>query len=190
MELYGIYRGTLSGNALTHSKIFAIDPVVKDISLGFGGDIEAENNKFSPNKRALVFGPQISFNVQGFLTFQANVYHEWNHNGLTAAGGPLAAFAPLGQTNFNPANGEISFRTTAEFEVAYLQPLTFTGLPLSLSGFGNVILPKGKDGFGNNTRTEFLTSHRLTLDVGSYFGRAKNIRSLRRLQILAQQIRQ
>ena len=31
----------------------------------------------------------------------------------------------------------------------------------------NVVSPKGRDGFGGNTRTEVLTEPRLTLDVGA-----------------------
>jgi len=45
-EVYGIYRGTFSGNAFTNSKMFTFGPV-KDISLGFGGDIESHNNAFA-----------------------------------------------------------------------------------------------------------------------------------------------
>ena len=168
-EVYGIYRGTFSGNAFTNSKMFTFGPV-KDISLGFGGDIESHNNAFAAQKRALVVGPQISFNVPGYLTFQISLYKEWNHNGIAQTGVP--AF-PVTNPDFDPVNGRVSFRPTAEFELAYAQPLSFTGLPLTLSGFANVVLPKGLDGFGNHTRTELLTSHRLTLDVGSFWGRPK-----------------
>ncbi|MEA2858762.1 MAG: hypothetical protein QOC72_801 [Methylobacteriaceae bacterium] len=168
-EVYALYRGTFSGNAFTNSKMFTFGPV-KDISLGFGGDIESHNNAFAAQKRALVVGPQISFNVPGYLTFQINLYKEWNHNGIAQTGVP--AF-PVINPNFDPVNGRVSFRPTAEFEAAYAQPLTFTGLPLTFSGFTNVVLPKGLDGFGNHTRTEVLSSNRLTLDVGSFWGRPK-----------------
>jgi len=47
-----------------------------------------------------------------------------------------------------------------------MQPLDFVGIPLSFSGFTNVVMPKGRDGFGNNTHTEILSSNRLTLDLG------------------------
>jgi len=165
MELYALYRGTLSGNALSHSKMFSFG-FLKDISLSFGGDGESQNTAFAPHKRDLVGGIQFSFDVPGYLTLAVHAYKEWNHNGLTQVGGPLAFLSPGPTSYFNPFNGGVSFRVTPEFEATYAQPLTFTGLPLTFSGFTNVVMPKGKDGFGNNTRTEILTSERLTLDIG------------------------
>ena len=64
-----------------------------------------------------------------------------------------------------------NFRAVPEFEATYLQPLTFTNLPLSFSGYADVVLPKGDGGiFNNDTRTEFQTSNRITLDVGKVAG--------------------
>ena len=169
-EFYGIYRGTLSGNALTHSKTFAFSPLfIKDVSIEYGANGEFQNTEFAPNQRLLVGGINIAFDVPGFLTLGIHASHEWNHNGLNQTGGLLnAVFAPInvGNTDYNTTNGEVNFKVAPEFEITYLQPLTFTGLPLSLSGFGNVTMPKGKDGFNNNTRTEILTAERLTLDLG------------------------
>ena len=166
-EVYFIYRGTLSGNAVTNSKRFNFG-FVKDVSFEYGTDVESQNTAFAPQKTALVVGPQVSFDVPGLLTFSAHFYKEWNHNGLA---GPI--FGLPSNSDYNAFTGDVSFRPTAEFEAVYIQPLSFTTLPLTFNGFANVILPKGKDGFGNNTRTEFLTENRLTLDVGSYFGRKK-----------------
>lgn len=165
-ELYFIYRGTLSGNAVTGSKNFSFG-FIKDVSFEYGTDVETQNTAFAPQKTALVLGPQFSFDVPGLLTFSAHFYKEWNHNGLASL------FGSPSNPDFNTFTGDVSFRPTAEFEAVYVQPLSFTSLPLTFNGFANVILPKGKDGFGNNTRTEFLTENRLTLDVGSYFGRKK-----------------
>jgi nucleoside-specific outer membrane channel protein Tsx len=167
-EFYGIYRGAFSGNAFTNPKMFAFGPV-KDISLGFGGDLEMHNNAFAAQKRAVVVGPQVSFNVPGYFTIQINLYKEWNHNGIAQTGVPAFPANP----DYDPVLGRVSFRPTAEFELAYAQPLTFTGLPLTFSGFANVVLPKGLDGFGNRTKTEFLTGNRLTLDVGSFWGKPR-----------------
>jgi len=162
LELYALYRGSLSGNAVTHSKMFSFG-FLKDISLSYGGDGESQNTEFAPNKRDIVGGVQFSFDVPGFLTVAVQAYHEWNHNGLTQTGG---AFAGPSNPDFNTYTGTVNFRTTPEFEVTYLQPLSFTNLPLSISGFANIVMPKGVDGFGNKTRTEILTANRLTLDFG------------------------
>ena len=154
VEIYALYRGTISGNAVTNSKRFAFGPV-KDVSFGFGGDINTKDTFFAPRKRDLVGGVQLSFDVQGFLTIEANVYKEWNHNA------------------FGFPNTYVDFRPVPEFEATYLQPLDkYVGIPLSFSGFANVILPKGDGGAGNfnDTRTEFLTSNRLSLDLSSYLG--------------------
>ncbi len=166
-ELYFIYRGTLSGNAVTNSKAFNFG-FIKDVSLEYGVDVESQNTAFAPQKTLFVIGPQISFDVPGLLTFSAHFSKEWNHNGLA---GPI--FGLPSNSDYNAATGDVSFRPAAEFEMVYLQPLKFTGLPLTLNGFANIILPKGLDGFGNKTRTEFLTENRLTLDASSYFGRPK-----------------
>jgi hypothetical protein len=169
LELYALYRGTLSGNALTHSKAFSLGPL-KDISLSFGGDGESQNTAFAPNKRDIVGGLQVAFNVPGYLTVSVHAYKEWNHNGLAeclpGGGSGYNAFCLPSNPDYNNGTGEVSFRVTPEFELGYNQPLDFTGLPLTISGFANFVMPKGKDGFGNNTHTEILNSNRLTLDLG------------------------
>ena len=155
-EIYALYRGTLSGNAVTNSHEFSYG-FVKDISLGYGGDINTKDTLFAPRKRDLVIGPQVSFDVPGFLTIEVNAYKEWNHNAF----GTPTTYA--------------DFRVTPEFEVVYLQPLDkyAGGLPLSFSGFFNVVMPKGSGGIAgapNDTRTEILTDNRITLDVSKYMG--------------------
>ncbi len=60
-----------------------------------------------------------------------------------------------------------------EFEIVYNFPLTFTGLPLSLAGFNNIVLPKGRGvinpaafAFNAPRGVEFLSRTNLVLDVG------------------------
>jgi hypothetical protein len=161
-EVYGLYRGTLSGNALTSSKTFSVGPV-KDLSLEFGFDFNTKNTNFASQKKLLVIGPQIAFDVPGYFTLAALVAKEWGHCGLTPACDP-GAFSPI-------ATHEPEFKTNIHFEAAYMQPLSFTGLPLSFKGFTNLITPKGTDGFGSKTKTEFLSSNKLAYDVSSYFGK-------------------
>jgi nucleoside-specific outer membrane channel protein Tsx len=155
IEVYALYRGTLSGNALSNSKQFSYG-IIKDISIGFGGDIGTKDTYFAPRKRDLVVGPQVSLDVPGYFTIQANFYKEWNHN---------AFGSPDVYSDFHP---------TGEFEMTYMQPLDkyVGGLPLSFSGFANFVLPKGSGNTGsfNDTRTEILTSNQLSLDVSKYFG--------------------
>ncbi len=168
-EVFATYRATFSGNAVTHSKTFSYG-FIKDVSLEYGGDLESQNTAFAPQQTDFVVGPQLSFDVPGVFTLSAMLYKEYNHNGIAQG---------LGLPNnpdYNAASGRVSFQPTVQFEAVYLQPLSkYTGLPLTFNGFTIVNLPKGLDGFGVHTRTEILTSNRLTLDVGSYFGHPKLI---------------
>ena len=153
LEVYGIYRGTLSGNALTKSKSFSFG-FVKDVSLAFGGDFNTKNTSFASEKRLAVGGVQVAFDVPGYFTVSALAGKEWGHCGICSGAG------------IDP-----EFNTNLHLEAAYMQPLSFTGLPLSFSGFANLVTPKGKDGFGAQTKTEILTQNRLNYDLSSMFGR-------------------
>lgn len=156
-EAYGLYRGTLSLNALTGTKAFVIPGVIKDVSLAFGFDAGSKNTPFGPKKRDVVGGLNFAFDVPaGFLNVAVHAYKEWNRNGF----------------NFQP-DRDVSFDTVPEVEVVYNFPLAFTGLPLSLAGFNNIVAPKGKGirdpfnyAFYPGTGLEFLSRTNLVLDVG------------------------
>jgi hypothetical protein len=156
-EVYGLYRGTLSGNYLAGAKTFSIGPV-KDVSLVGGFDLNTKNTTFDPRKRLLVGGVQFAFDVPGFLNVSLLAGKEWGHCGLTVAPNDFCVGA--GKTT------DPSFNVNAHIEIAYMQPLAFTGLPLKFSGFTNIVTPKGKAGNGSQTKTEVLSDNRLTLDVG------------------------
>lgn len=162
-EVYGTYRGTLSFNQMSGTDTFNKGPL-RDLSLYFGGDFNTKNTSFDPRKRSLTFGLQLAFDVPGYLNVAAALYKEWNHNGIV----PLIGYPP---NNYE----WVSFNPTAAFEMQYMQPLSFTGIPLRLSGFTNVTLPKGDDGFGVATVTELLTDNRLTLDFGKLVADKPNL---------------
>ncbi len=145
-EVYGIYRGNLSMNSIFDTKAFSFGPV-KDVRFEFGGDANTKNTSFASEKKLLILGPNISFDVPGFLNIGLHYSQEWNNNGI------------VGKT--------VQFDPAFELEIVFMQPLSFTGLPLRFEGFFNVVAPKGKDGFGAQTATEVLTQPRLTLDVGA-----------------------
>lgn len=159
LEVYSLYRGTLSWNALSNSKTFPFGPV-KDVSFYYGGDVNTKNTAFAPQKDLVVAGLQVAFAVPGYFNVAVALHKEWNHNGIVPQLRAIGVTCP-GACTENP-----SFRPTAVIESQYMQPLTFTGLPLRVSGFTNIVLPKGPDGFGAQTKTEYLTDNRLTLDVG------------------------
>ena len=156
-EAYGLYRGTLSLNALTGTKAFAVPGIIKDISLSYGFDANAKNTAFGPRKRDVVGGLNFAFDVPaGFLNLSVHAYKEWNRNGF----------------NTQPDRDQ-SFNTVPEFEIVYSFPLAFTGLPLSIAGFNNIVLPKGRGvtdvtafAFNAKTGLEFLSRTNLVLDLG------------------------
>ena len=153
------YRGTLSWNALSATKAFSFGPV-KDVGFYYGFDANTKNTAFAPQKDLVVGGLQVQFDVPGYFNVAVALHKEWNHNGIVPQLQAIGVGCP-GACTENP-----SFRPTAVFEAQHMQPLTFTGLPLRFSGFTNVVLPKGPDGFGIQTKTELLTDNRLTLDAG------------------------
>ena len=163
-ELYGVYRGQLSPD-----KIFGLNTKFgpfSAINFEFGGDAETENTAFAPDKKLIVVGP--NFNIAmpaGFLNIGVHVSKEWNNNGI--AGGLAAQGLPGFHTPVN-------FHATPEFEFVWLYPLAFTGLPLDFRGFMNIVAPKGKDGFGNQTAWEVLARPQLQLDVGKLMGLKSN----------------
>jgi opacity protein-like surface antigen len=159
LEVYGLYRGTLSWNALSGTKAFSFGPV-KDLGFYYGFDANTKNTAFAPQKDLVVAGLQVSFDVPGYFNVAVALHKEWNHNGIVPELQAIGVGCP-GACTENP-----SFKPTAVIEAQYMQPLTFTGLPLRFSGFTNVVFPKGNDGFGMPTKTELLTDNRLTLDVG------------------------
>jgi hypothetical protein len=154
-EFYALYRAQLSPD-----KIFGINTKIGPftaINFEIGGDAEAENTAFGPNKKLLVAGPNFNIGLPaGFLNVGIHVAKEWNHNGFADC--PIAC----------GKGGPVSFDPTAEFEFVWLYSLKgLVGLPLDFKGFMNVVLPKGKDGFGGQTKTEVLTRPTLSLDIGS-----------------------
>jgi nucleoside-specific outer membrane channel protein Tsx len=161
-ELYGVYRGQLSPD-----KIFGINTKFGPfdaINFEFGGDAETENTAFAPDKKLLVVGPNFHVAMPaGFLDIGVHVSKEWNNNGI--AGGLIPLNIPGTQFK-TPTN----FHATPEFEFVWLYPLAFTGLPLDFRGFMNVVAPKGKDGFGNQTSWEVLARPQLQLDLGKVLG--------------------
>lgn len=144
-EVYGLFRSTLSLNAMSGTKTFEMEPL-KDVSLYFGADANTKNTDFDPQKRDFVAGLQFSFPLydKGYFNIAPVYYKEWNHNGIT--------------------NTDVEFDGTFKLEADYAQPLG--DLPLTFKGYINVTAPKGADGFGAQTKTEFHTENRLVLDIG------------------------
>jgi hypothetical protein len=149
-EVYAVYRRDFSYNKLTGSK-GGWGPIA-DIGFQIGGDLNSKNTSFGPEKRLVVAGPYIAWAVPvGFLQTSFEVCHEWNQNGIVGTA--------------------VDFDTTFCFESAWSFPFTVAGHTVKFNGFFNVVAPKGRDGFGNQTRTEILTRPEIVMDISQFFHR-------------------
>jgi hypothetical protein len=145
VEIYGVYRGQLSPDKLFNvsTKIGPFDA----INFEAGVDFNTKNTSFASEKKLIVVGPNFHIHVPaGFLNLGIHLSHEWNYNGITSRA--------------------VDFAPAAEFEAVWLFPMSFTGLPMDFRGFANLIMPKGKDGFGAETVVEILARPQINLDVG------------------------
>jgi nucleoside-specific outer membrane channel protein Tsx len=144
-EFYAVYRGNLSGNAITGNNNFAFGPV-KDVALEIGTDLNHKNDPFGAQKKLIVIGPNLKFDVPGFFNIGFHFAQEWNTNGIV---GKNVTFSPYFQ-----------------LEPTWLIPLLFTKQPIVFEGFADINSPKGKDGFGAQTVTEVLVHFDIALDIG------------------------
>jgi nucleoside-specific outer membrane channel protein Tsx len=154
IELYGIYRNVLSGNKISGTNNFAFGPV-QDVGWETGGDLETKDTTFAPNKKLFVVGPQFSLVIpsylggkDGFFNISLHFSKEWNNNGIV--GKPV---------DFDPA---------FEMETGWSLPMPFTlgGYPVAFKGFANLVSPKGRDGFGDETKTEILVHPKMMVNLG------------------------
>jgi nucleoside-specific outer membrane channel protein Tsx len=156
-EVYAVYRGQLSPDKL--AGISTKFGPIEAINFEIGGDFNTKNTTFAPEKRLLVVGPNFHIAMPaGFFDIGVHLSKEWNYNGIVGK--------------------NVDFDATPEFEAVWLYPLGFTGLPLDFRGFANLVLPKGKDGFGANTAAEILARPQLQLDIGSMLFGKKHLPDL------------
>jgi hypothetical protein len=164
-ELYAVLRNVMSGNKISGTNNFSWGPI-NDIGWETGVDLETKNTAFAPEKRLIVFGPQFQLAVPDFLGGKDSFFnlslhgaHEWNNNGFShCTGGGVCG----------PPGGSVDFAPTFEMETAYdfLMPFSFMGYKVKFKGFANLVAPKGKTGFGTETKTEILVHPKLMVDFG------------------------
>jgi hypothetical protein len=152
-EVFAVLRRGFSMNAMPESKSFSFTGV-RDVNADLGLDIGTKNNAFASHIVRPFLGAQLAFDVPGFLNVGVYVTKEWNNNGLARDG----VFG---------AGGPIDFNTTGAVLASWGIPVG--KLPLQFAGFANVILPKGKDGFGNQTATEVIAEPKIVWDVAKTF---------------------
>lgn len=156
-EFYAIYRHDLSLAKLTHSKA-GFGPI-RDVFLEAGIDYSTKNTAFAPHKVMPVVGPGVALKVPGFWNVAVLANKEWNNNGV-------ASVKPDGTLDFTKGSA-VEFDTTVMLATSWGIPLL--SLPVSFEGFGSLNLPKGKDGFNRQTKSELLLHPKLMWDVGTHF---------------------
>jgi hypothetical protein len=127
VEEFALWRSTLGGNQLTHSKMFS-SFLFKNIELEFGGNFNTENNQLSPSLQAYVIGPRFDFNLPGQVALAVLAYKEFNHNQFLATG----AFT-----------GDTDFKWAPRLELDITEPLPFVPWPVTFINHTAVTFPKG-----------------------------------------------
>lgn len=140
-EWYGFYQRNFSLSAMTGNKTgygFA-----KDLSLTARVDAGAKNTAFAPSPLKLWLGMEAAMPLSaGFWNIGASAYKETNNNGIVGK--------------------SVSFKVAPALTTAWAVPVGGIG---TFSGFGSIVGPKGKDGFGVETKTETLIQARFMFDV-------------------------
>jgi len=147
-EVYAVYRSQVLMSAVFHHS-FAFGPV-KDIAVTIGGDLNSKDDAFGPRVRKFVIGPTFKFDVPGFFDVSLLYRTEKNHNGIVGT--------------------SVTFDPTYGVSLAWGIPLK--SIHSKFDGFMDYIGPKGKDGFGFNTKAETLARAYLMYDIGSLAGKA------------------
>ena len=140
-EWYGFYQRNFSLSAMTGNKTgygFA-----KDLSLTARVDAGTKNTTFAPAPRKLLLGLEAALPISaGFWNVGVAAYKESNYNGIVGK--------------------SVSFKTAPALTSAWAIPVGGVG---TFGGFASIVGPKGKDGFGAETKTETLVQAKFMFDV-------------------------
>lgn len=139
-EIYGFYQRTLSLSAFTQKDLS--NGLSKDVALLMRADLGTKNTSFASRPRKFRVGLDFPIELKsGFWDIGISAYKETNHNGIVGK--------------------SVSFDPTWSVTSAW-------GIPLgagNLGGFASIVGPKGKDGFGVETKTEVLARVNYLFDV-------------------------
>jgi len=153
-EVYAVYRHDLSLGKTVDAKAFSFGPV-RDVMIEAGGDLNYKNDTFVSLKRLALAGLAFDIDIPGFWKVALLWGKEFIYNGVTKR--------------------NVTFDSTPHFETAWAYPFQIASRNVNFEGFGLVTLPKGRDGFGNQSRTEILLHPKLMMDIGDLFGDPKRL---------------
>lgn len=153
-EVYSVGRVSLSAGKI-FGRSFSYG-FIRDFGLTVGYEFGTKNDAYAERARMLVFGPTVEFAIpHGFWNVTLGVRTESNHDGIT--------------------NVEVHFNPAVHLESSWLYPFRIGPVPLVFKGFASLTGPKGRDGFGVQTTTEFLTRAYLMADIGSFAGHPRTV---------------
>lgn len=153
-EVYSVGRVTLSASKIFGKQIGI--GVIRDVGLTGGYEFGSKNDAYAQRARMIVFGPTIEFALpRGFWNLTAGFRTESNHNGIVGV--------------------DVHYNAAWHVESSWLYPFRVGPVPLMFRGFASITGPKGKDGFGVQTTTEFLTRASLLADVGTLAGHPRTV---------------
>ncbi|HEX4326823.1 MAG TPA: outer envelope protein [Burkholderiales bacterium] len=155
-EAYVVYRNTfdlakISGKDLKWG-------IIRGWGVTAGFDWNTKNDAgYNSKKRMAVLGPTVMFDTPGF--FNLSLLALWESNA------PYSTFTPTSSTP------RYYYKTHPMLTGAWGIPIG--SLPLAYEGFFNIIAPKGRDEFGNSTKTEINFDSQIMLDAGAVLGGPK-----------------
>ena len=139
-EWYGFYKRSFSLSAMTGNK--SGYGIAKDLSLIARFDAGTKNTTFAPAPRKVRLGMSAAMPVTaGFWDVGLEVMKESNHNGVVGK--------------------DVSFSSAPVFTTAWAVGMG----PGAFTGFLDIVGAKGKDGFGDETKTETLGRALYMIDV-------------------------
>ena len=150
-EVYVVYRSSFDLGKIFKTKM-AFGPV-REVDFTVGFDFDSQDNHFASNKKLAMAGPQVGFDIaNGFWNLGIGACKEANYNGVVQK--------------------EVQFNTQYMIFTSWHKNFDM-GVPAVFKGWANYVGPKGKDGFGVETKAETVGDMYLLLDVSSVFGRKK-----------------
>ncbi len=134
---------------------------VRGLGLTLGFDYGTKNNAFAPQKRLIVAGPTLNFDVpnNGFFDLSFLFGKEWNQCGL---GAPACT------------REKVSFDPQLITAAAWMVPFQISSTSLKFQGIASLASRKGKGYANAKTGAEFLLRSSVMADVGQMLSQSKN----------------
>lgn len=162
-ELYLAYFHVLS-----MGKVFKQDlrfGPVKDIGLETGFDFNSKNTAFAPKVTKYYFGPRFDFDVQnGYFALAFLAIKEKNNNSDIDSHFDTNSFLAY------QYGRSVSFNWAFRAALSGSKDIALGPVDSTFKGWMNITGPKGKDGFGNSTKTETQAELAWMFDLGKAWG--------------------